>query len=90
MGYISMVPRYEYERYKLRSLHRPNIKYPIPVLSTRKLDLKSRLERSLEERIVDLNKNQRIKSKSYESQKREVSLSLAELTGKGQNFHDYA
>ncbi|MBS4207936.1 hypothetical protein [Bacillus sp. FJAT-50079] len=90
MGYISMVPQYEYEQYKLRGTTYAKRRHPVPVMSTRKLDLHSKLERNLEDRMVELNTRPRKKSKSIESQQREIPLSLlAELTGKGQNFHEY-
>lgn len=94
LGYISMVPLYQYQEYSKRVESAPKNQRPIVVNEVERIDITSKFHRMLEERIyAPVYKEQQVNREnrrtSYQNMDA-VTYYTSKITGKGLNFNDYA
>ncbi|MEK3887355.1 hypothetical protein [Bacillus sp. FSL K6-3431] len=93
MGYISMVPIYQYQQYNDRIELAEKTQYPISgVEQVQKADIRSKFHKTLEERIHEEYRVKQYSEKKKKEDNQNVAghpYMMAKLTGKGRKFNEY-
>lgn len=94
VGYISMVPLYQYQQYNERTESALKTQYPVSeVEQVQRVDIRTKFHKMIEERIHDQYKAPILsekRNKHIAEKKNDYSYLTAKLTGKGREFSEYA